>query len=299
MSSKAGAATKARAKRNGPKYRAIRENIIHDPAFQRLTADAKALWLVFKCEGRASGIFVQYRATLSVLASLTPERLDAALDELVAGGWAEHEGNVFWLVRALEEDPHLTVTSETSNHAIPVIEHIAQLPPLEIVNRFAEHYRLPLPFPALRKARPVLVRDPVAEAPVTVTAVPVAGDAEDAITESTLIGLVRALLYKNRKEPQEGAAGRDRSVIRAMIEKGYTTGDIAEAIEGLSMMRDHDRLQAAGPESAVTMRLLFDTRHGALSLFTEARDYRRQILGKAAHDSKRMRDLVAKVKGEA
>lgn len=95
----------------------------------------------------------------------------------------------------------------------------------------------------------------------------------DGPTEGQLIGLVRKHLYVPDGKPPAGySVGRDVGILRALRKQGHTTYDLADAIEGLALLRDKGELDWAPRRSKMTLRALHNTGHGVRALIDQARE---------------------------
>lgn len=133
-------------------YRSIYVALVDDPDFQDLSAEARSIFFVLKLKLGLSGIGVFMEETLPRYTGNPSERVSGGLSELVKRDWLRVERNVFWLRNALKFDPSNPLASK--NHRTGVINHMAGLPKLAIVNEFARYYDLPEPFEIETKAEP-------------------------------------------------------------------------------------------------------------------------------------------------
>lgn len=125
-------------------YRSIYVSLIDDPDFQDLSADARGIFYVLKLKLGLSGIGIFMEETLPRYTGIPFERVPEGLSELISKGWLKVERNVFWLRNGLRHDPSNPLGSK--NHRTHIVNHIASLPKLAIVNEFARYYGLPEPF---------------------------------------------------------------------------------------------------------------------------------------------------------
>lgn len=130
-------------------YRAIHVALIDDPDFLQLSPPARLALMTLKLILGASGIDV-VRALVPELMATTgydEATIRAAVDELTAGRWILIEGRVVWLRNGLRFEPSKPLASENGRKGISA--HLATLPRVALVNRFADYYGLPRPFPEL------------------------------------------------------------------------------------------------------------------------------------------------------
>lgn len=118
--------------------RAIYAAIVHDLDFMPLSPAAKLLWYTLRLELGMSGIGVLYTQTLPEVTSLSVFDVDAGLQELCVTQWVVRERNVMWLRNALRFDPYISIASRA--HVQSVVNHLASLPRLKIVEDFARYY---------------------------------------------------------------------------------------------------------------------------------------------------------------
>lgn len=130
-------------------YRAIHVALIDDPDFLQLSPPARLALMTLKLILGASGIDV-VRALVPELMATTgydEATIRAAVDELTAGRWILIEGRVVWLRNGLRFEPSKPLASENGRKGISA--HLETLPRVALVNRFADYYGLPRPFPEL------------------------------------------------------------------------------------------------------------------------------------------------------
>jgi hypothetical protein len=95
-------------------------------------------------------------------------------------------------------------------------------------------------------------------------------------TFGALMGLVREHLYvPDGKPPTDWDESRDGSILKQIL-KQRSADDVACAIEGLALLRDHPGLYAdevdwLQPGAKATLKALYNTRSGVLSTFELAR----------------------------
>lgn len=95
----------------------------------------------------------------------------------------------------------------------------------------------------------------------------------DGPTDGELMGLIRQKLYvPDKKAPVGYNDARDITVLRALRKQGLTGYQLADAIEGLAMLRDRGELDWAVPGSKMTLRGLYNTRHGVRPLLYQAQE---------------------------
>lgn len=131
-------------------YRSLYAGLVDHPKFLPLSPDAKLVFFMAKLQLGASGIGVLYPGTIAsqIGGSWDADRVTDSLSELAQGedrAWVEIEANVVWIRKGLENEPHLSMKRET--HRASISSHLANLPKLAIVNRFAAYYELPIPHP--------------------------------------------------------------------------------------------------------------------------------------------------------
>src|SRR5690606_29008698 len=134
---------------NRGEYRAIHVALIDDPDFLQLSPPARLALMTLKLILGASGIDV-VRALVPELMATTgydDATIRAAVDELTAGRWILIEGRVVWLRNGLRFEPSKPLASENGRKGISA--HLKTLPRVALVNRFADYYGLPRPFPEL------------------------------------------------------------------------------------------------------------------------------------------------------
>lgn len=130
-------------------YRAIHVALIDDPDFLQLSPPARLALMTLKLILGVSGIDV-VRALVPELMATTgydEATIRAAVDELTAGRWILIEGRVVWLRNGLRFEPSKPLASENGRKGISA--HLETLPRVALVNRFADYYGLPRPFPEL------------------------------------------------------------------------------------------------------------------------------------------------------
>ncbi len=121
-------------------YRGIARVLIDGPDFQRLSAEARLVFLVTKIGLGPSGIDVipaPLDAT-SERSGLPLARVERAVAELVASQWLAIEGNVVWIVKGLRHEP--SVSPDNKNHVRGIRAHIAGLPRTPLVAAFIAAY---------------------------------------------------------------------------------------------------------------------------------------------------------------
>jgi hypothetical protein len=100
-----------------------------------------------------------------------------------------------------------------------------------------------------------------------------AGAERQDLSDGDLMGLVRQHLYRpNGKAPQGYSDGRDVLIIRALRKAGLTGYQIADAIEGIRVMCEAGELGRKQPGEKLTMRALYNTRHGVRPLLYQAQE---------------------------
>ena len=104
----------------------------------------------------------------------------------------------------------------------------------------------------------------------------------DGPTDGELMGLVRTFLYRpNGKAPLGYNDARDITVIRRLRKAGHSGFEIADAIEGLRLLCDRGELGRKHPGEKLTMRALYNTRHGVRPLLAQAQEAVHQTLKRA------------------
>lgn len=128
-------------------YRAV-YSVLHDSdEFKRLSKDGKLLWYGVKHSCGLAGIDVVFDEPLAERSGLTMAEIEPARQELIREGWIQVEGRVHWLINGLRFEPNVTLSNP--KHRQGILRHLAGLPKLQIANRMASHYGLPIPFPSL------------------------------------------------------------------------------------------------------------------------------------------------------
>jgi hypothetical protein len=93
------------------------------------------------------------------------------------------------------------------------------------------------------------------------------------LTLGQLLGLVREKLYVPDGKPPPGwTIARCASVIKRLLNQGYSSNDVADAIEGIALMRDAGELDWCARGDKLTMRALYGTRHGVRPLLPQAQE---------------------------
>src|SRR5690606_15483391 len=114
--------------------------LVDGPDFQRLSPDAKLVFLVTKIALGPSGIDVipaLVQATCE-RTGLPEDRVISAFVELAETNWLLTEGSVAWVVKGLRFEPGLT--QRNSKHRAGVARHITGLPRIALVARFIAEY---------------------------------------------------------------------------------------------------------------------------------------------------------------
>jgi len=118
-------------------YRSVRVVIVDGPDFKQTNPDTKLVWLYIKFQLGPVGLGV-FNAAQHVLAEqtgLTPRRVGQALKELDASPqFFRREGNLFWIVGGLKNDPSMRCTNK--NHVQSVREIVNALPRLALIDEF-------------------------------------------------------------------------------------------------------------------------------------------------------------------
>lgn len=131
-----------RKKKSDPQgpYRATYVAIFDTLAWQKLSSSARLAWhgLRYYPQGLWIGLHVFYAEPLQMQTGLPVPELLSALDELERGGWIQREGNLLWLVHALELDPSCSLDSESVRTG--VLRALRKLSPLPILHAFCERY---------------------------------------------------------------------------------------------------------------------------------------------------------------
>jgi hypothetical protein len=92
-------------------------------------------------------------------------------------------------------------------------------------------------------------------------------------TLGNLIGMVRKYLYVPDGQPPAGwSVGRCGSILKRLMNRGYSSNDLEDAIEGLALMRDRGELDWCAPGMKLTMKALYNTRHGVRPLLAQAQE---------------------------
>jgi hypothetical protein len=106
------------------------------------------------------------------------------------------------------------------------------------------------------------------------------------LTDGELMGLVRQHLYvPNGQAPNGYSVARDVTIIRALRKQRLSGYQIADAIEGVRLMCEAGELGKKHPGEKLTMRALYNTRHGVRPLLFQAQEaaYQSQKRVRAAH----------------
>jgi hypothetical protein len=121
-------------------YRVFFTRLLNGPSFLALGRHARAILYPLKLRLPPYGIAAipAAGAVLAEDAALLPEEAAAGLDDLAEHGWIEREGNVIWLVRGLEFEPHLN--DRDAKHRKYILAVIEALPSRNIVRRFVHRY---------------------------------------------------------------------------------------------------------------------------------------------------------------
>lgn len=130
-------------------YRSIYVALVDDPDYRALSPQARLSLLSLKLILGPSGIGV-VRALEAELVALTGHSaadVRGAIEELISGDWIAVESSVVWLRNGLRYEPSKPLSSENGRKGISA--HLEALPRVRLVNRFAEYYGLPIPFPEL------------------------------------------------------------------------------------------------------------------------------------------------------
>lgn len=108
---------------------------------------------------------------------------------------------------------------------------------------------------------------------LTVASQPRSNNTPDGPSDGELMGLVRTFLYSpNGKAPPGYNDARDITVIRRLRKAGYSGYDIADAIEGVRLLCNRGELGRKKPGEKLTMRALYNTRHGVRPLLAQAQE---------------------------
>jgi hypothetical protein len=125
------------------RYRSIAVALVEGPDFQRLSPEARLVFLVLKITLGPTGIETSYsdaqQVELKHRTGLTGAKVDGALKELASGNWIRREANVLWVIRQLEFEPNYTVSN--AKHRVAVQSHVNGLPHLPIVDDYRALYR--------------------------------------------------------------------------------------------------------------------------------------------------------------
>lgn len=119
-------------------------DVIYDsPEYEALSLDAAAVWNALRhwpFPGTyALGLVQVYREPLAHRAKVPMDRLQPALRELEDANWIVSEGRWIWLRNYLKFDPHYL--PENPNHVKGVLNTLAGLPSIALVDRFTDYYR--------------------------------------------------------------------------------------------------------------------------------------------------------------
>lgn len=121
-------------------YRPFFEAWFDGKDYRELTPEAKLTLLTLKGTLGACGIGADPGLELSIEKRTGHQAAEtkAALAELVDRLWIKRQGDVIWLVRGLEFEPHLVASN--SKHRKFIARTIAALPRLAIVDEFKARY---------------------------------------------------------------------------------------------------------------------------------------------------------------
>jgi hypothetical protein len=125
-------------------YRSIPLALIDGPDFQRLPERARWVFVALKLNLGPVGIGVWYPAELvarlSAQSGASAAGVQDALMTLEREGWIQREGNVLWIVKQLEFDPHVKLANPKHRKMVQTV--VGGLPRLAIVGRFIRYYEL-------------------------------------------------------------------------------------------------------------------------------------------------------------
>jgi len=115
-----------------------------DAAFQRLSAQARLLFLVLRLGPFSSplSIFTVYGEALPALTGLTSTEIAAAFHELERGRkpWIYRGDGLVWIRNGLRYDPSVVLTNP--KHKPWIKRLVAGLPRVALVRKFTRYYRL-------------------------------------------------------------------------------------------------------------------------------------------------------------
>lgn len=119
-------------------------DVIYDsPEYEALSLEAAAVWNALRhwpFPGTyALGLVQVFREPLAYRAKVPMDRLQPALRELEEGNWIVTEGRWIWLRNFLKFDPHYL--PENPNHVKGVLNTLAGLPSIDLIDRFTDYYR--------------------------------------------------------------------------------------------------------------------------------------------------------------
>lgn len=84
---------------------------------------------------------------------------------------------------------------------------------------------------------------------------------------------IRRVLYApDGQPPPDWAEGREFSIIRRLRAKGHTGDQIIRVVEGLRLVIDAGEIDWCPPRSKGTLRMVYHTQNGILSLWNQAED---------------------------
>ncbi len=285
------------------KYRPILESLLKNPKYLKLSPNAKLCFFNLKLALGVSGIECLDPRNLETYTGLQVEDVNSALDELEDTDWIRREANIVWLIDGYKNETNHSLAND--KHRTSLTTHLVGLPRLRIVDAFAERYGIQLPEdkkdepplpprstaatraePLKKEASEISLRlpepEPAQPEPENEQVAPARAveDKRTGSAEGRLMGLVRRHLYINKKEPEGWSAARDITIIREILKAGFSEEEIADAIEGVDLMRHNQGEKLSvnwiDKDSALTMRALYNSKSGVQQVFTMAVELARQ-----------------------
>jgi len=131
-------------------YRSLYTCIQDDPEFQTLSSDARLVFYTLKFSplGNVAGIFVYHTEAGVTHSGLPRSRFEAALKRLQEGRWVVRQGPIVWIRNGLRFEPGYSMADPNKKRGIEKL--LSGLPPLAILDEFAESYTCEAPRGPLR-----------------------------------------------------------------------------------------------------------------------------------------------------
>lgn len=123
-------------------YRGVYGALVDDPDFQRLTPNARLVFLVARLCQQAgpAAIFRYYPEILAKQSGLGVRAVTLALAELETDKWIYHDETVLWIKNGLRHDPMMRLGDR--RHRVTVERWLEGLPNVDIVAKFRVYYDL-------------------------------------------------------------------------------------------------------------------------------------------------------------